>query len=142
MLIRIGDVVCLWYEGKKSNQAQSPLCSVNTGIEIFLTKIYFMKTYHTSYYVHIWKFRSFDVGLRGWIRIFWMGKSVCTRHLIFLNAVSVAIYDCVLCGRERKLISYIPCLGLSIPSQYHMQHLLTENTKLNFMFRLIFTCGI
>lgn len=96
-LIRIGDVVCLWYEVRREKIESGSISTMQCEYRhwnfshknLYLStvqhrKIYFMKTYHTPL-PYIWKFRSWDVGLRGWIRKIWMEKVYVTRHLIFLK---------------------------------------------------------
>ncbi len=95
---------------KKSNQAQSPLCSVVwiPALKIFLTKIH----RYTVKYI-LWKHTILSLRtymkipqLRCWFKRMnkkiWMEKLYIyvPRHLIFLNVVSVAIHEFALCGRN------------------------------------------
>lgn len=88
--------------------------------------------------------------LRCWLKRMntkiWMGKSICTRHLIFLNVVSVSIYDFVLCGRNANwYLIPLPKVYRS-PAVSNAGAFLTENyLQINFcccLFQLIFKMAI
>lgn len=162
MLIRIGDVVCFWYEREKRIESGSISTIQYYAVWIPALKFFSQKSIqhrmhgyiqyiHVSiptlvnifyestpyFYVYvIWKFRSWDVGLRGWIRKFeWKKYMYKTLDLFKCGFRSFL----TMCGREkRELIPNTFLPEIYRFHQYQTQVLFsTENTKLNFMCKLI-----